>query len=403
MIVQYAIKEIRRRKLRSLTNIFGYAIAVAFLVSIVTLSQGYNNVAAGDLRGIGTHFAVYIPASKKCPCSFGEVGPFFKDVYTPTFNTSVLDTIRGLSGVADAGPCLMFRLENLTIMGVDFDSWATQTTVVAPEEVVSGNFGNMEDLNGVLVDVVFADVSNLDVGEKVNVFDRNLTIVGVVDPGLHSKPAGLANIYAPLRLVQDIARYYGDLYGFGVRDINLVSVEISSTGNDEYISTVEQAVLSALESYAGQTGALVGYQCGYAARKVVNITEDSAWIISIVILISVTLFSIKSQFGSVVERTRDIGILKAVGWTDFDITKQVCLESLLQGVIGGTIGTLLGYFVALLIPQFGLVSTQNLVLAVSPWLVVLGLIISVGGGTVAGVVSSWHAARLQPAEALRRF
>ena len=403
MLVQYALKEIKRRKLRSLANVLGYAIAVAFLVSIVTLSQSYNSVAAGDLRGIGTHFAVYIPASKTCPCQFGEIGPFFKDVYTPTFNSSVLNSIRGLPGVADASPCLMFRFENLTIMGVDFDSWATETTVVAPEEVVSGNFGNMEDLSGVLIDLVFADVSNLNVGDKFSAFDRNLTIVGVVDPGLHSKPAGLANIYAPLSLVQDIARYYGDLYGFAVGDINLVAVEISSTGNDEYISTVEQSVLGTLESFAGQPGAIVGYQCGYAARKVVNITEDSAWIISIVILISVTLFSIKSQFGSVVERTRDIGVLKALGWTDFDITKQVCLESLLQGIIGGTIGTLLGYLITLLVPQFGLVPMQNLVLVASPWLVVLGLVISISGGTVAGIVSAWHAARLQPAEALRRF
>jgi putative ABC transport system permease protein len=243
----------------------------------------------------------------------------------------------------------------------------------------------MQDLNGVLIDSVFAEVSNLNVGDKLSAFDRNLTIVGVVDPGLHSKPAGLANIYAPLSLVQEIARYYGDLYGFAVRDINLVAVEISSTGNDEYINTVEQSVLGTLESFAGQPGTIVGYQCGYAARKVVNITEDSAWIISLVILVSVTLFSVKSQFGSVVERTRDIGVLKALGWTDLDITQQVCLESLLQGIIGGTIGTLLGYLV------------------VSPWLVLLGLIVSISGGTVAGIVSAWHAARLQPAEALRRF
>jgi putative ABC transport system permease protein len=403
MFAQNALKEIRRRKLRSLANVMGYAVAVAFLVSTVTLSQGYNTVAAGDLRGIGTHFAVYIPASKSCPCQFGEVGPFFKDVYTPTFNSSVVDSIKDLTGVADASPCLMFRLENLTIMGVDFDSLATQTTVVAPDEVVKGNFGKMKDLNGVLIDRIFAEVTNLEVGDKLSAFDRNLTIVGVVDPGLHSKPAGLANIYAPLSLVQDITQYYGDLYDFSVRDINLVAVEISSTGNDEYISTVEQSVLGALESFAGRAGAAVGYQCGYAARKVVNITEDSAWIISIVILVSATLFSIKSQFGSIIERTRDIGILKAMGWTDVDITKQVCLESLLQGIIGGTIGALLGCLATLLIPQLGLVPTQNLVLDVSPWLVVLGLGISTIGGMLAGIVPAWHAARLQPAEALRHF
>jgi putative ABC transport system permease protein len=180
-------------------------------------------------------------------------------------------------------------------------------------------------------------------------------------------------------------------------------VEISPTGNSEHINTVEQAVLGTLESYAGQAGALVGYQCGFTARKVISVTEDSAWAISIVLLICVTLFSLKSQFGSVVERTREIGILKAIGWTDSDITKQVFLESLLQGLAGGVLGVGFGYIVTFFIPQLGLLPTQNLVLAVPPLLVILGLTTSLSGGVVAGVIPAWRAAKLNPAEALRRF
>jgi putative ABC transport system permease protein len=403
MIAQYALKEIRRRKLRSLANVLGYVIAVAFLIITVTFAQGYNVVAAGALNRIGTHFVVYIPASKTCPCQFGEVGPFFKDTYTPTFNLSIVETVEALPGVANAAPCLMFRFDNLTICGVNFDSLATETNVVSSTMLVEGNYSRVYDFGAVLVDSVFADLAKLDVGDNVTAFDRNFTVVGIVNPSLYSRPAGIANMYAPLTVVQEIAKFYGNLYNFAVRDINVVLVEISPEGDSAYISAVEQSVLGTMESYAGQAGAIVGYQCGVAARKVVPITEDSAWTISVVILISVTLFLIKSQFGSVVERTRDIGILKAMGWTDLDITKQVCLESLLQGVIGGTIGALLGYLVTLLIPQFGLVPTQNLVLVVSPWLVFLGLGISISGGILAGIVPAWHAARLQPAEALRRF
>jgi putative ABC transport system permease protein len=402
MIVEYALKEIRRRKLRSLANVLGYVIAVAFLIIIVTLAQGYNFVAAGDLRGIGTHFAVYVPASKDCPCQFGEVGPFFRDVYTPTFNSSIVEAIRGLPGVEDAAPCLMFRLDNLTISGIDFDSLATQTTTVAINEVV-GSLPRVNDPNEVMLDSVFADVLKLDVGDTVAAFDRNFTVVGIANPSLHSKPAGIANIYAHLSTVQEIARYYGDLYNFAVRDINLVLVEVSSKGDAEYINHVEQSVLQKLESYAGTNGAIVGYQCGYEARKVVSITEDSAWMTSIILLVSVTLFSIKSQFGSVVERTKEIGVLKAIGWTDSDITKQIFLESLLQGLAGGIIGVGIGCLILFVFPQFALITTQNLVLAVSPWLVLLGLAISLIGGVMAGMIPAWRAAKLQPAEALRRF
>jgi putative ABC transport system permease protein len=316
---------------------------------------------------------------------------------------SIVETVKALPGVADAAPCLMFRLYNLTVCGVNFGSLATEANVVSSKMLVEGNYSRVYDVGAVLVDSVFADLAKLDVGDNVTAFDRNFTVVGIVNPSPYSKPAGIANMYAPLTVVQEIARFYGDLYNFGVRDINVVLVEASPEGDLEYVNAVEQSVLGTMESYAGQAGAIVGYQCSVAARKVIPITENSAWAISVVLLVSVMLFALKSQFASVVERTKEIGILKAIGWTDFDIMKQVFLESLLQSLAGGIIGVGIGYLVILLIPQLGVVSTQNLVLAVSPVLVLLGIVLSISGGILAGTFPAWHAAKLQPAEAIRRF
>jgi putative ABC transport system permease protein len=206
-----------------------------------------------------------------------------------------------------------------------------------------------------------------------------------------------------LSVVQEISRFYGDLYNFGVGDINIVLVEISPEGDSAYISAVEQSVLGTVESYAGKPGSIVGYQCGVAARKVVQVTEDSAWAISTVIFSSAILLALKSQSASIAERTKEFGILKAIGWTDSEILKQVFLESLLQAIFGGIIGVGFAYLVTFLVPQFGLVSTQNLVLAISPFLVLLGIGLSIIGGTLAGLIPAWRAAKLQPAEALRRF
>jgi putative ABC transport system permease protein len=403
MLYHFAIKEIKRRKLRSAASILGYTIGVAFLIIVVTFAQSYNLVAAGELSRIGTHFVVYIPASKTCPCQFEEVGPFFKDTYTPTFDNSIVETIKGLSGVANAAPCLMLRVENLTICGVDFDSLATETNVVSSKMLLEGNYSSVRDPSYVLVDSVFADVAKLNLGDNMTAFNRSFIVGGVVNPSLYSKPAGIANIYASLSVVQEIARFYGDLYNFGVKDINVVLVEISPEGDSTYISAVEQSVLETLESYAGENGSIVGYQCGVAARRVIQVTEDSAWAISIVIFCSIVLFALKSQFASVVERTKEFGILKAIGWTNSEILKQVFLESLLQAIFGGIIGVGIGYLVTFLFPQLGIVSTQNLVLVISPFLVLLGIGLSISGGTLAGLIPAWRAARLQPAEALRRF
>jgi putative ABC transport system permease protein len=297
----------------------------------------------------------------------------------------------------------MFRVDNLTVCGVNFDSLATETNAVSSKMLVEGNYSSVYDPDAVLVDSVFADLAELDVGDNLTAFNRVFTVVGIVNPSLYSKPAGIANIYAPLTVVQEIAKFYGNLYNFGVKDINLVLVEISPEGDPAYINEVEQAVLRTIESYGGQTGSIVGYQCSVAARKVVPITQDSAWAISVVLLAAAMLFALKSQFASVAERTKEIGILKAIGWTDSDVMKQVFLESLLQGLAGGIIGVGIGYLVTLLIPQLSLVSTQSLVLTISPFVVLLGLCFSISGGALAGIIPAWRAAKLQPAEALRRF
>ena len=403
MLARYAVREVKRRKLRSVVSIIGYVIGVAFLIITVSFAQSYNLVAEAALNRIGTHFVVYIPASKTCPCQFGEVGPFFKDTYTPTFNLSIVETIKALPGVADAAPCLMFRVDNLTICGVNFDSLATETNAVSSKMLVEGNYSRVYDADAVLVDSVFADIAKLDVGDNVTAFNRVFTVVGIVNPSLYSRPAGIANMYAPLTVVQEIAEFYGNLYNFGVKDINVVLVEIAPEGNSAYISDVEQSVLETIESYGGQAGSIVGYQCGVAARKVVPITQDSAWAISVVLLAAAMLFALKSQFASVAERTKEIGILKAIGWTDSDVMKQVFLESLLQGLAGGIIGVGVGFLVTFLIPQLSLVSTQALVLTISPFVVLLGICFSISGGALAGIIPAWRAAKLQPAEALRRF
>ncbi len=124
---------------------------------------------------------------------------------------------------------------------------------------------------------------------------------------------------------------------------------------------------------------------------------------SIVLLASAILFSLKSQFGAIVERTNEIGILKAIGWANSDITEQVFFEALLQRLAGGIIGLCVGSLILFVTPQLGLILAQNLVLSVSPMVVVAALIGSVGGGIVIGIFSGWRAAKLQPAEALRHY
>ena len=129
----------------------------------------------------------------------------------------------------------------------------------------------------------------------------------------------------------------------------------------------------------------------------------TAWFISIVVIVITILFVIKSQLSSVIERTREIGILKAIGWSNTDVTNQIVLESLIQGISGGFFGCIVGSIFAILIlgtigGEIG--GAQNFV-SIDPVLLILGFGIAVIISIGTGFLSSLRASKLVPAEALR--
>ena len=95
--------------------------------------------------------------------------------------------------------------------------------------------------------------------------------------------------------------------------------------------------------------------------------------------------------------------MKAIGWTDSDITIQLMLESVLQGLAGGIIGVCIGYAFTLLVPSLNLISVEKFTLTVSQHAISIGLAATLIGGVLAGTLPVLRAAKLQPAESLRRF
>ena len=97
------------------------------------------------------------------------------------------------------------------------------------------------------------------------------------------------------------------------------------------------------------------------------------------------------------ERTREIGLRKALGARRRDIIWQVLTESTTLSVVGGLLGTILGFVVALLVAAF-----SPLPAAIQPWSIVLGIGMTAGVGLIFGIYPANRAARLDPIEALRR-
>ena len=162
------------------------------------------------------------------------------------------------------------------------------------------------------------------------------------------------------------------------------------------------------------------------------ITNLGTWL-SLIVLAVAVLLSVLLTLSGVSRRTREFGTLKAIGWSNGRVVRQVAGESMVQGLIGGAVGLVLGITGIILINLVkptvaaaaagaaeggpggtgggptgggGMFQTQqaaDIVLQApfTPWVLVAAVGLAVLGGLVAGAFGGWRAARLSPAEALR--
>jgi putative ABC transport system permease protein len=108
-----------------------------------------------------------------------------------------------------------------------------------------------------------------------------------------------------------------------------------------------------------------------------------------------------SMYTSVFERTKDIGIMKAIGAKNLDIFEIFLIESGLIGLVGGLFGTALGSLVAVIIGEFSKNAGFLLNITIEPLVLAFGLLFSFVAGIISGVLPAMQAARLKPADALR--
>ena len=108
-----------------------------------------------------------------------------------------------------------------------------------------------------------------------------------------------------------------------------------------------------------------------------------------------------SMYTSVLERTKDIGIMKAVGARNSDIMKIFLIESGLMGLVGGIFGTALGTIVALIVEKISSQSGFLLIIRIEYGLLLFGLLFAFLVGMISGALPAYQASKLRPVDALR--
>jgi putative ABC transport system permease protein len=344
--MKYLIKELRRHYGRTIASISGYAISTLFILLVLSVTLTNEKSSLGILKGTGTHFIVYIPTNTSCcvNCNEGDSNGSLvaEGVNTIMLTNDLIDSVKKIKGVRDAAPYLLYKLHepkysaDISLGGIDMNSIATTNNVCAKTNLVAGKFlsGKPDEL---VAEESFAMAHNLAVGDTLKAYGGKFLLAGIINSGI--KP-GKADVYAPIGNVRRILKEDLKCISPGF-DMNIILVEVSD-------SRIQSQVISQLKDKM-KYFSISSYNCYQPASQVMNIIEKASTMLTILIFTFLLIFSAKTQMTSLMERSREIGILKSLGWSNTRLSNQIILLSLIQALTGVVAGILTGLLIILLL------------------------------------------------------
>jgi len=410
MNYSYVLKELRHHHNRTLVNILGIGIGIALFVSINAVSTAYQKAVSLPFKNLGADIVVQRP--EKRAVDSGQPPASMRGIRLPFSNQLLpsedLEKLKGIEGVDSmASSLLLWEFDKggfRTIMGVDLTQ-PSLGPVKVKEWLKEGRFPQKE--GEVVLEKHYAKFHHTQIGGTVEINGRLFSVVGLLEIKEGSQIAS-ANIYLPLSDAQTLVG--GDSNG-----VNIVYLRMK---NPSLLSQVKTSIARQLNGVSVTSSDSSLELMGGVSK----ISDQFSFIVSIVALGGAVFLIVKAMLSNLVERSREIGILKAVGWTERDVQKQLMGEVFLQSLAGGVIGILMGYFFSYLLgflsipvstswelnllPAFAkdtaaAAQTVRLPVSVSVGLTAISLALSLVAGAMASYVMGKRTSRMKPAEILR--
>jgi len=384
-----AIKALGANKVRSALTMLGVIIGVAAVILLVSIGTGVQSQVTGQISGLGSNLLFAFPGSFEGGGSGGPGGGITKQ-----FNTDDVEYVqRRIGAQGTVIPTLQApaqlrvgnRTKGTTLGGTDQNGDASAGSLESGRWLTRG-----EVVGASRVAVIGSDVRDEfypgqePIGRKLDINGQPFKIIGMLTKKGGSLGGSQDNVvYVPVTTAQTM---------LSTRDISAMLIEVTDVDN---IETVKAQVERALQPRFGDQFTVFTQEqtLGILSTLLGTLTAMLAGLASISLLVGgIGIMNI--MLVSVSERTREIGIRKAVGARTYDILSQFVIEAVMLSVLGGLVGILLG--------AGGALALQPWVPAeVTPWAVVLAFVFSAVVGVFFGVYPAYRASRLDPIEALR--
>jgi putative ABC transport system permease protein len=366
----FAWKNLWRRRLRTLLTLLGIGMAIGAFVALVGFSRSFEHEWQRLYSSSGTDIAVVD-----------------KNFMNSSVNQSLQGKLRAVPVVAAAEPMIFNILDitpevNAIVFGWLDDSYEFDSLTFSS----GGRFHNGKP--EIIVGELLARNLGKNVGDKVELQGGAFTIVGVFHGGTALEAGALI---MPIDQLQQISSLQGKVSGFHVR----LKPAPAGESPEHYMKRAQAQIETALPGLNAQ-----GAADRAANNQFVTLAHAVAWGTSCIALLMGILGIANTMAMSVFERTREIGILRAIGWKAWRVLLLIQMEATVLGFVGGVLGIFIGWgalHMLAKLPQTASVVSASL----SPLHFVEALAIAVLSGLIAGAYPAWRGAHLSPVEALR--
>jgi ABC-type antimicrobial peptide transport system permease subunit len=414
MNLRYMTKELYYQKRRTLMSILGLSIGIALLIILNSLSSAYRQAAHVPLQEIGADITVQrsgdVPkelAGSVFPCS------------AVTIRKEEVEEIQRLPGVRGVGTGLLLWVfdPNRAWIVLGIEKQNSIGPSLLRSSVTEGRF--LEDGKPeALVEQAFARQFGIKLNDTISVAGKKLPVVGFVDASRAAKIA-VANVYLPLKEAEDLAVSSKELQSvspYKAGDVNLLFVKADQEKITGLASEMKgllgnKATVATPESFLKLLGSLFA------------LSDKFTLAASLIAIIVAVLIAFKTMAGNIAERAREIGVLKAVGWTNRNVVSQLMSESVIQCFMAGILGLVIALVAAFALsfmkvnipipwemsptPHFlpgggdQIFKTLRLPVHV-PWnLAFFAILLSVIIGGMTGGLLGRHISKIKPSEVLR--
>ena len=407
---KHALNMVMHSKLRSWLTIIGVVIGVASVIAIMSIGEGLEQDITSRLGELGGDILIITPGFSKA-LDFGPPSPGRgmggDGSSSATEEEVVLDRtdVQALKSIPDIALInteirgsvevyYMGTIGDVILTGVDQKFWAQITTL----EIRDGRMLGSADQNVVVIGGRLADdyfEKPIGINKMITIEGSSFRVVGILDDQSTS-------IYIPIQMAyQVLDDKETDIY-------DSITVKVKNEDEVDYVIEKVERKLMVTRHVTEKDPDFTIRSSKEIQEKISGTLSSMTTFLTAIAAVALLVGAVgtaNTMFTSVLEKTKEIGIMKALGARNKDILAIFLLNAFLIGLIGGIVGVILGYLLSGILPSLmgggGITGPLTSAGVVTIESVLLSLSVAVGIGTLSGAIPAYQASKLKPVDALR--